>query len=618
MTAQDSDRDFEDLLRLLKETRGFDFTGYKRTTLRRRIQRRMDAVGVATYTDYRDYLEVQPEEYAQLFDNLLIHVTGFFRDAAAWQALQEKVVPELLSAKGPHSPIRVWSAGVATGEEAYTLAMVLAEALGHEEFSRRVKIYATDRDEEALRKGRAATFDERRLEDVPERLREKYFEPGEGRRSFRRDLRRSVIFGRNDLAADAPISRVDLLCARNTLMYFHAETQAEIIRRLHFALSDPGFLFLGRAEMLLNDSSRFEPVDLRMRLFRKVPRRSPAQLGAIPWEQNNREEDEEPPRRLEDASLDAGPVAQLAVDTGGRLRVANARAEVVFNLHQRDIGRPFHDLEVSYRPVELRSLIEQATTELRPVEVSDVTWQPSASGDPVALDLSLTPLHDNAGSLLGVGITFTDVTRYHQLRQELEQANKELESAYEEQQSLNEELETTNEELQSTNEELETTNEELQSTNEELETMNEELQSTNDELQEINEALRVRTDELDRTNTFLESVLRSLGGAVIVLDRSLGVRVWSPGAEDLWGLRPDEAEGQRLLALDIGLPVHDVAPMLREMVAQGDREPASTTVDAVSRRGKRLRLNVSATPRQDPDGEVSGVIIVMDPAEKTT
>jgi two-component system, chemotaxis family, CheB/CheR fusion protein len=607
----EADHDFDELLLMMKETRGFDFTGYKRSTLQRRVRRRMALVDMTTFGEYRDYLELQPDEFSLMFDSMLINVTGFFRDPLAWQALREKVLPELLSAKGAKTPIRVWSAGCATGEEAYTLAIILAEAIGPEQFRERVKIYATDLDEDALQQARTGAYEARSLADVPEDYRDVYFEPvGGNKRAFRRDLRRQVIFGRNDLTRDAPISRVDLLLARNTLMYFNAETQANIVRRFHFALSYPGFLFLGKAEMLLNHADRFQPVDLRKRLFRKASPAimEPGQLSG--WAEGAGREPAG--GRLEGAALSSGPVVQLAVDLNDKLRVANAAAESLFNLRPRDLGRPFSDLEVSYRPAELRSRIEQVRTELRPVELHDVEWQRSGGTELSYYDISIVPLFGAPGDLIGVGVSFIDVTRYRRVRDELAYANTELERAYEELQSLNEELETTNEELQSTNEELETTNEELQSTNEELETMNEELQSTNDELQVINEELRGRTEELDQTNGFLGSVLRSLGSAVIVLTEDLRVRVWSPGAEDLWGLRPEEAESREFLTLDIGLPTAGIAPWLRGVLTHGENGTSTHHVTAVNRRGKTVELQVAASPMRTEEGEVSGIILVID------
>jgi two-component system CheB/CheR fusion protein len=595
---------------MLKDTRGFDFTGYKRSTLMRRINRRMTARGLQSISEYRDHLELEPDEFSRLFDSLLINVTGFFRDPSAWEALRDEVLPGLvLAAKGNNRPIRIWSAGCATGEEAYTLAIMLAEALGPEGFSSRVKIYATDLDEDALQQARAGTYSERQVADVPEELRAKYFEPVTMRYSFSRDLRRQVIFGRNDLTKDAPISRVDLLVARNTLMYFTAEAQARIIRKFYFALANPGYLFLGKAEMLLSHGDRFEPVDLRKRLFRKIPHVGAGDVHRAATEFGGGRQ--MPTGRLEGAALDAGPVAQLALDQAGKLAVANVRAERMFNLHPHDVGKLFQDLEVSYRPVELRSVIEQVKKDKRPVELTDVSWHRGLAVEPTILDVAVVPFLNEAEGLFGVGISFVDVTRYRRLRDELEHSNQDLERAYEELQSLNEELETTNEELQSTNEELETTNEELQSTNEELETMNEELQSTNDELQAINDVLRVRTEELDAANGFLGSVLRSLGNAVIVVNEDLRVRVWSPGAEELWGLRADEAEGRHLLTLDIGLPVQQVVPALQRMLTE-KADNGEATVDAVNRRGRPVRLRVACSLLRGEDGMIYGVILIMD------
>lgn len=606
------DVEFEDLLQMLKDTRGFDFSGYKRPTLIRRFRKRMDACALETFGEYSDYLELEPDEFAKLFDSLLINVTAFFRDPAAWDTLSEEVIPELLAAKGATRPIRVWSAGCATGEEAYTLAMVLTEALGEDSFRNRVKIYATDLDEDALRQARTGTYTERQLASVPTDLREKYFEPAPSGHIFRRDLRRQVIFGRNNLTHDAPISRVDLLVARNTLMYFNAETQATVVHRFHFALNDPGYLFLGKAEMILNHGDLFDPVDLRKRLFRKSP--SPTAAAEARTGREGRTHDRLS-AVLEAATLSAGPVAQLAIDLEGKLAVANSRAESLFNLHPRDIGRPFQDLEVSYRPAELRSIIDRAQAEHRQIDLRDILWQRTASPEPDVYDVSVVPLHAASGDLVGIGISFTDVSHYRRLRDQLEHSNQELGRAYEELQSLNEELETTNEELQSTNEELETTNEELQSTNEELETMNQELQSTNDELQEINDALRTRSGELDATHAFLDSILRSLGGAVIVVDRDLKVKVWSPGATELWGMRPEEAEGIPLLALDIGLPVIEIGPPLLQLMKTGS-DSFNSTVHAVNRRGRPLQLGIDYRLLQGENHDPTGVIMVMNPLEE--
>jgi two-component system, chemotaxis family, CheB/CheR fusion protein len=605
MTAVDPQ--FEELLAYLKETRGFDFTGYKRSTLVRRVQRRMHEVGIEDYGEYRDRLELHAEEFTALFNTILINVTGFLRDPDAWDYLSSRVVPNLLQRK-PLGALRVWSAGCATGQEAYSLAIVLAQALGPEQFRERVKIYATDVDGDALTQARLATYTNRELSGLPADLLERYFEPTGERWTFTKDLRRAVIFGRNDLVQDAPISHIDLLLCRNTLMYFNAETQSRVVQRFHFALNESGILFLGKAEMLLTHGTLFAPLELRRRFFRKVPARvqdrgplaaTLALDGAAVGE-----------RELfawREALL-SGPSAQLVLDADMSLTLSNHRADVLFGLGHRDMGRPFQDLEVSFRPVDLRTAVQEAHTQRRAALLRDVEWR--RGKDVLWFDVEVVPLLQTDGGPLGTTIVFTDVSRSRQLRGELEYANRELETAYEELQSTNEELETTNEELQSTVEELETTNEELQSTNEELETMNEELQSMNDELQSTNEELRDRTNEVSGLNAFMASVFAGLRAAVVVLDHDLRVRVWNDQAAEQWGVRQDEATGRHLLTLDIGLPVDQVRPLVRDLLS-GEREEASSVLPAVNRRGRPVLVTVTASQLRY-DGTVTGVILVME------
>ncbi|GJF04774.1 CheR family methyltransferase [Pseudonocardia sp. D17] len=607
------DPGFEALLQHLKQTRGFDFTGYKRSSLVRRVARRMSQVGVTEYGDYLDHLELHAEEFTALFNTILINVTGFFRDADAWEFLRTEVLPDLLASKGPTEPVRVWSAGCASGEEAYTLAIVLAEMLGPAEFRDRVKIYATDVDEEALSYARHGTYSEREVGGVPDELRERYFEQVGGRFTFRKDLRRSVIFGRNDLVQDAPISRIDLLVCRNTLMYFNAETQARILARFHFGLAEHGVLFLGKAEMLLSHGSLFLPVDLKRHTFRKTPRVAPQNgtLFADPPPLVTRSSPEGIDLLRDEAVL-ASPLAQVVLNGDGIVAVVNRQAEVLFGISTRDVGRPFRDLELSYRPLELRRHIEKALDERRTVRVTDVTYH--RGPEVVHLEVQVSPLASGGGNEpLGVSVAFHDVTDFRRLQDELEQANRQLETAYEELQSTNEELETTNEELRSTVEELETTNEELQSTNEELETMNEELQSTNDELQTINDELQDRTSELDRSNEFLETILTSLRAGVVVVGTELVVQVWNHQAEELWGLRRDEAVGEHLLNLDIGLPLDLVRPVVRGTLA-GEDGPQEVTLAAVNRRRRTIDVRVVASPLRGDTGTVVGAILTMEEA----
>ncbi|HEY9871239.1 MAG TPA: CheR family methyltransferase, partial [Candidatus Obscuribacterales bacterium] len=362
--------ELEALLEHIRSARGFDFTGYKRSSLMRRVRKRMAQVGVQGFSDYMDYLEVHPEEFTNLFNTILINVTSFFRDPPAWDYLAEHILPRIIESKAAHEPIRIWSAGCASGEEAYSLAMLLADALGQKEFQERVKIYATDIDEDALAQARQAVYTQSDIEAVPEGLRERYFVQNGTRCSFRPDLRRAVIFGRHDLVQDAPISRIDLLSCRNTLMYFNAETQGRILRRFHFALNDGGFLFLGRAEMLLTHAKLFTPAEMKHRIFTKtisIPLRE--RIGATEFGDQEANNQLGRQVRLLEAAFDALNCAQVVIDEQGHLALANECARNYFGLVAKDQGRPLQDLEISYRPVELRSLIERAFSERRSIQL---------------------------------------------------------------------------------------------------------------------------------------------------------------------------------------------------------------------------------------------------------
>ena len=605
----------DQVLEFIKDTRGFDFTGYKRSSIERRIAKRMSEVGVEGYDEYLDFLQLHVEEFAELFNTILINVTGFFRDPRAWEYVATEVVPQLLEARGSDAPIRVWCAGAASGEEAYTVAMVLARAMGDDDFRERVKIYATDVDEHAVDQARHGAYLPRQVEDVPRDALERFFERRDQRYVFRKDLRRSVIFGRNDLVQDAPISRIDLLVCRNTLMYFTTEAQSQILRRFHFALNDDGVLMLGKSEMLITHSDVFTPVDLKLRVFRKVVRPTGRErIRAFAADPGNGAS-QTIATTLREAAYDVVGAANVVLDSSGCVVLANETARRMFALGLSDLGRPVQDLELSYRPVELRSYLDTVGKELRPIDVRGIRWRWGERER--VLDLHLTPLVSD-DVLMGVSVAYNDVTDAHQLHEEWSTSKRELEQAYEELQSTVEELETTSEELQSTNEELETTNEELQSTNEELqstneelETMNEELQSTNEELETMNDELRHRTLEVNDMNLFLETILTTIGLAVVVLDDRQQVRIWNVEAREMWGLTPEEAEDQHVLSLDIGLPLDQLRPQLRSVMS-GKSEREESVLEATNRRGRSFQCRVTMLPYGAPaDGGAGGAIMMM-------
>ena len=586
-TGNDTDRGLEDLLVFIRDARGFDFTGYKRSSLARRIRKRMQEAGIADYVDYRDQLESNAEEFGYLFNTILINVTGFFRDTETWAFLQREIMPELLADAEDGREIRIWSAGCASGEEAYSLTIAFAEALGIEETAKRVKIYGTDVDDEALHDARVGLYTAKTLESLPGEVRDKYFEQNGTHFAFRPDLRRRVIFGRHDLTRDAPISRLDLLVCRNTLMYFNVETQSQVIDRFHFALREGGYLFLGKAEMLLSDGERFDVVSMRQRIFRRrpgvaVPRYQTAPVrfdiagGPEVREVNRR-------RQLRDLALDSAPFAAIGVDAEGVVALLNSQMRTLFGMSSRDLGRPFHDLEISYRPVELRSLMERAHAEHRVIRLNSVERRPG--GDETQyLDIHIHPLWGSDGLSAGVLLVFVDTTLTTRLQLEVKRNREELDTAHEE--------------LQSTNEELETTNEELQSGNEELETMNEEM--------------RLRTAELDEARIFLEGVLSSVAAGVVVLDAELLVRSWNSGAEELWGLRADEVRNQPFFTLDFGLPVAGVRDIVNQCLSSG-RRAGPVQVAAINRIGRSITCMVTCSPLKDKgDGGGDGAVLLME------
>jgi two-component system CheB/CheR fusion protein len=597
---------FETLVEFLREERGADFTGYKRPSLVRRVAKRCQELSIDSFPAYMDYLQVHADEFPILFDKILINVTEFFRDRPTWDYLSENIVPRLVAKTGP---IRLWSAGSASGEEAYTAAITLCEALGPDEFLRRVKIYATDIDEQALENARGG-YVARQLETLDEAYRTKYFEPQGNRFVFRSALRRVLVFGRHDLMQDAPISRLDLLICRNTLMYFTAEAQGRILARFHYALNDDGYLFLGRAEMLLTHGALFAPVELKQRIFSRVARAQIRDRLLLLAQSGSSEASNPVARqlRVRELATEGVPYAHLVVDAFGVLISANQPARQLFGISPGDLGRPLKDLELSYNPVDMRTPIDRVRRERTAISSAGIEI-PTGQGASRRFDMFVSPLIDDDGSLVGTTVSFVDVTQLAQLRAEVERSRQELETAYEELQSSNEALEATNEELQSTVEELETTNEELQSSNEELETMNEELESTNAELQSINNDLRVRTDEVNKLNTFLQAITGNVEVGAAVLDAESSVQVWNEHAAELWGLRSDEVVGQHFFELDIGLPTHDLRAMVRA-VLKGKPAHDEATLPAMNRRGRAIRVKVSAYALADGE-KPAGVVLVM-------
>lgn len=266
---QEVNLEFEALLNYLKSNHLCNLTGYKRSTLMRRFQYRMRSIKIDSYSSYLEYLHTTPQEYLALLDDVLINVTSFFRDRDAWDYLAVEVVPKIIANKQPHEQIRVWSAGCSTGQEIYSLLILLSEALGIESCLQRVKCFATDADKAVLWQARQGTYSELEVATIPTDLREKYFEQTEQGYVFHSKLRHRVIFAHHDLLQDAPISKQDLLLCRNVMIYFNLKAQTAILARFHFALKNTGFLFLGKTEAIINRRQIFTPISLKHCIYAK-------------------------------------------------------------------------------------------------------------------------------------------------------------------------------------------------------------------------------------------------------------------------------------------------------------------------------------------------------------
>jgi len=601
--------DFRRLLDKLHLEHHFDFREYKEASLRRRIRLRMSHVHVPTIADYIKFLDQNPSEYRSLIDTILINITRFFRDPDAWEALRQSVIPRIVEHARATGTLRVWSAGCSSGEEPYTIAMLLADALGADGGDLDIKIYGTDIDEDALLTARGGLYRLEALKDVPREHLDRYFVPEGQMYRFRREQRKWCIFGRHDLTQDPPLSHVDLLVCRNVLIYFDAELQDRIVPRFYYAVRERGHLFLGRSEAMLARSPRFVPVDFRWRIFQRITTPADVRLSveatvAQASARHTRGDNEATMRLL--SVIDALPFAVMIIDPADTILTWNAGSESLFEIPADNaIGKKFRDLDISYRIEGLRSRIEDVKASHTRVRMSDVSFA-RRTGDVMHATIVISALYDERRRLSAVLVVGEDVSEYARLHDEMNRVSEQFATANEELQSTNEELETTNEELQSTNEELETTNEELQSTNEELETTVEELQSINTELATMNSELEKRTQELNELDTYHHSVMNAMDQAAVVVDVNLRVRTWNRTAARVWGLRTEDALDRDFLALPIG-----DGPMLTRDAIR--RVLASRRIESVPgvpyrRDGDERRTTVTLSPLVGSRGELIGVL----------
>jgi two-component system CheB/CheR fusion protein len=570
--------ELEKIAVLLRARTGNDFSFYKRNVLSRRVERRIAVHQLANVTEYLRLLRENTQEQDLLFKELLIGVTRFFRDPDAWTQLEERVVPKLLAAREPGRPLRAWCVGCSTGEEAYSLAIVLREALARADPSRPglVRVFATDLDRDAIERARRGVYPEQIASDVSEaRLCRWFVRDESGGYRVGREIREAVTFAPHNLLSDPPFTRLELITCRNLLIYLEPEAQKRLFPLFHYCLEPGGTLFLGSAETLGAHTELFTPLDRKWRLFEKkggTPRMRAASTSftATTTTVGFADEPLEPFSYARSAQNLQGAIERLLIDrfcpaavlvtgegdilylsgqTGRYLEPPAGRAN--WNLFAMAREGLREELSRAFRKVARRGSGTASAKGLsvrglagRVVDVAVHTVEEPE----VVRGLIIVAFQDSPAARAAGKTPAKPLTRGAEARR----AELEVRRLQRDLQALREDMQASNEELRSANEELQSSNEELQSSNEELTTSTEEMLSLNEELQTVNAELQSKIDELSRANNDMKNLLDATDIATLFLDAQLCVRRFTPRAARLFKLLPG----------DLGRPVTDIATSL--------------------------------------------------------
>lgn len=622
---------FDTVLFLLRQRMGVDFTYYKHATLRRRIQRRMILHKLETLKDYGDYLRGHPTEIKELFNDILIHVTGFFRDAAVFQTLRKKLFPKLLKDKGPEECIRIWIPGCSTGEEVYSVAMTLMELMIEKKMMRPAQIFATDINESALERARAGLYYGNIKHDISaERLR-RFFVKLDGGYRVNKTIREMCIFARQNLVNDPPFSNLDLISCRNVLIYLGPALQRKVMPVFHYALRPTGLLMLGSSETIGAFSDFFSLVDQKAKIYAKKVTsqlRPPVSFGHEVPAPAPSDDKEMPPRQFAPTISEVQKQADRIVLTSYSLPgvVINANMDVLqFRGHTGIFLEHAHGeatlnlLKMAREGLmpELRTLVAKTIKQnsrarqegLRvrqnghfmecSVEVIPFTVPPGQEKFYLVLFERAAP----GAAEPPKGKKKSPVQRPSE-NAELAHLREELGATRESLQTIIEEQEATNEELRSANEESMSSNEELQSTNEELETAKEELQSTNEELTTLNDELESRNGDLDQVNNDLHNLLASVNIPIVILGADLKIRRFTSMAEKMFKLIPG----------DIGRPITDIAlpldlPALDKQVLEVFDSLTPKDIEAKDKTGHWWSVRIR--PYKTTDHKIDGAVIAL-------
>jgi two-component system CheB/CheR fusion protein len=614
--------DIEEIFALLNERHGIDLKNYKPGTVQRRVESRIAATRMSNTAAFLALLRAKPNELDRLAQAIMIPVTSFFRDPEVFDALGT-ALDGLLVGGDRSGPLRVWIPGCSTGEEAYSIAIALVEAIERTRTARKVQIFATDIDEDAISVGRRGVYPYDALAAVDPHLVQKYFVDTGEAYQVAKEVRERLVFAKHNLLRQPPFLRVDLVSCRNLLIYFKAEINAQLIALFHRALRVDGLLLLGKSETLGAHSELFEPIDRKAKLSRRrgIPAgaepsvRNFAQLGAI--YPGARPRVEIPPRMstqtlIERALAEAFAPKSVLVDENLTLLQAHG---AVGEILQITAGKP--DLSIAslvprHLGTMIRSLLHKTKREGQACEATEIDPE-DGRGVRVAVRPVPVPGENLQYYLVSfldapttLGATLSEPGRVSD--QATVEMRHELTAAREHLQTVTEELETANEELQSANEELQSANEELQSTNEELETSNEELQSTNEELQTINEELEQKSSELHEANTDLLNIQNSIAAPLVVVDRMGRARRFNAAAAEIFGLTVDNlADG--VLRIRQQTNVEDLVARIDNVLQRG-----RTYERQVAFAGRDYQLGIVAN-RDDTDATIGALLFFYENTE---
>lgn len=618
------------LRRIFAEIRGaahLDFGGYKRPTLLRRISRRMALRRTVSLAEYADSLRGDTVEAKALARDILIHVTSFFRDSAAFDSLRQHVFPTLLANKPDNAQFRIWVPGCATGQEAYTLAISLTEYLAEQHRQASIKVFGTDLSDRAIEVARQGIYSESDLDGLDEKRVSDFFERIEGRYRIGKQIRELCVFVRHDLTRDPPFAKLDLVSCRNVLIYFDVELQRRIVPLLHHCLNKPGYLLLGSSEGLREFQSNFEPVDKAQRIYAKIgdsPRMEyPRSLGSEAESRLPNFQTSQRPRPAQDARRQADHLllaryAPAAVVVNGAFEVVEFRGRIgsylqpppghpqtnVLKMAREGLSEPLREsLEAARaQAVSVRRdgvlVVDEELTRHVSIEVTPLNGV-SAAAEPFFLVIFEAP---NQSARTEPPIAREHAPAESNRDETVARLRTELLASREYLQAIVGEHQDTVEALEVTNEELIAANEELQSTNEELQSAKEELQSANEELITLNEELSHRNLELDTAANDLLNVLESVQVPVVIVDQELRVRRFTPSAREISSLLPADI-GRAIDDVKFKVNIDDIAARIRESI----ETISSTDCEVEAKNGRWYRLNIR--PYTTTDRRLDGAVL---------